>query len=166
LIAPPLFLFILIELFFVSFGDIKFRKIKNYWSILNIIGSGFLFILFPDMYPFGIESFQFTVVFIIVGFALFMMKIMGGGDSKYLASFFLLVPLGLQEQVFYYLLIWTIVIGIFIFIKNVIHNREQLFQSIKNIDTNGVKSCFGSKFAYAPVILITWVYTGWELYLN
>lgn len=90
MISLQLYLFILIELIFVSIGDVKNRKIPNMWVITNIVVSIFLFILFPNMYELRGETFQFPIVFIFVGFLLFQLKVMGGGDSKYLASFFLL----------------------------------------------------------------------------
>jgi prepilin peptidase CpaA len=110
--------------------------------------------------------FQFALVFIVVGFGLYMFKIMGGGDSKFLATFFLLIPLNFQEQVFYYLLIITIIVGLIIFINNLIVSHEKIIESIKNKNIDGIKSCFGSKFAYAPVILITWIWFGWTIYIN
>ena len=157
----PIFLFLFIELVVVAYKDIKYRKIKNYWSILNIACASVVYFLFPDIYPLQLEAFQFSIVFIFVGFMLYMFNVMGGGDSKFLASFFLLVPYTLQVTFFYFLLLSTIVIGVFFLIKNTIHNREELFKSIKNNNLQGVKNCFGTKFAYAPVILLSWIYLGW-----
>lgn len=162
----PIFAFLLIELLFVAYADLKYRKIKNIWSFLNLGFAVILFSSLPDIYPFAIESFQFTFAIIAGGFFLFLLKVMGGGDSKFLATFFLLIPLKLQETVFYYLLIITVLIGAFNFIRNIIHNREKLFESIKRKDVKGVKSCFGTKFAYAPVILVTWIWIGWEIFLK
>ncbi len=164
MIPFPLYLFVLIELSIVAYLDVKFKKIKNYWSLLNIICAVIMFTFFSQHYPFSFEMFHFTLVFIFVGFALFMLKIMGGGDSKFLATFFLLIPLSLQENVFLYLLFATIFIGSITLIKNIIGNWSKLSESIQQKDMEGVKSCFGSKFPYAPVILITWVCLGWELY--
>ena len=166
MILTPIYIFLLIELSFVAFLDLKYRKIKNVWSVLNIIVAIALFAGFPNNYPLNIEMFQFALVFIVVGFALFMFKIMGGGDSKFLATFFLLVPLNFQEQVFYYLLIITIIVGLLFFINNIIVNHEKIFENMKERNIYGIKSCFGSKFAYAPVILITWIWFGWKIYIN
>lgn len=146
--------------------DFKYRKIKNTWSILNLVIALGLFISLPKSYPLTIEMFQFALVFIVVGFGLFMFKVMGGGDSKFLATFFLLIPLNFQEVVFYYLLIITIIVGLILFINNIIVNHEKIFVSMKNRDLEGIKSCFGSKFAYAPVILITWIWFGWTIYIS
>lgn len=166
MITLPIYLFLLIQLIFVTITDLKYRKIRNFWVLLNIAVSLLLYFLFPKLYPFIIDSFQFSIVFIFVGFVLFLLKVMGGGDSKYLASFFLIVPEGVQEPLFYYLLIATIIIGVFFLLKNTIHYRDELIESIKKSDLQGVKNCFGTKFAYAPVILISWVYLGYDLFLN
>ena len=164
MIPLPFYFFILIELLFVTYGDIKWRKISNLWSILIIVVFIVLAIFFKDHYAFSVDSFQYPIVFIIVGFALFMLKIMGGGDSKYLATFFLLVPLKMQDDVFYNLLLATIIIGSMIFLNNLLEKREKIIESFKNGNIQGVKSCFGEKFAYAPVILITWVWTGLNIF--
>jgi prepilin peptidase CpaA len=156
----PLYTFIFIELVLVTYIDIKHRKIANLWSFLNILVAATAFILFPNIYPFSFDTFEFSIVFIFVGFLLFMLKVMGGGDSKFLASFFLIVPLNHQDQVFYQLLISTIIIGVIFLMMNTISNRKLLMQSMREKDILGVKSCFGTKFAYAPVILVTWILFG------
>lgn len=163
MISLQLYLFILIELIFVSIGDVKNRKIPNMWVITNIVVSIFLFILFPNMYELRGETFQFPIVFIFVGFLLFQLKVMGGGDSKYLASFFLLVPYSYQDKVFSYLLLSTILIGCASFINSLFQEYPQFIKSLRDRDLQGVKKCFGTKFAFAPVILITWILTGWDL---
>lgn len=160
MIPWPIYAFIFLELIFVTIVDVKYKKISNLWSLLNILLSGVLFYLFPTFYLFGFESFQFSIVFLIVGFFLFLLKIMGGGDSKYLASFFLIIPTASQDLVFYYLLISTIIVGLIFFFRNIIEQRKSLSESIKKRDVEGVKSSFGTKFAYAPVILLTWILIG------
>lgn len=164
MITIPIYLFILLELSLVTYGDIKTRKIPNLWTLLNLVLAGFFFVIFPHIFEFGFAAFQYSIVFIFVGFFLFLMKIMGGGDSKFLASFFLITPLSLQDQVFYFLLISTIIVGVIFLIKNIIQNRKKLMEFIKHKDVIGVKSCFGTKFAYAPVILITWILIGVNLF--
>lgn len=162
----PIYFFLLIQLVFVTITDLKYRKIRNFWALLNFGISFVFYSLLPDLYPFKIDSFQFSMVFLLVGFVLFVFRVMGGGDSKYLASFFLIVPERIQEYLFYYLLITTIIVGIFFLLKNIIHNREELFQSIKNSNLQGVKNCFGTKFAYAPVILVSWMYLGITIFIK
>ena len=160
MIPWPIYIFIFLELLFVTIGDIKYKKISNLWSILNIFLAIVLFILFPKIYVFGFESFQFSIVFLVVGFLLFLLKIMGGGDSKYLASFFLITPTASQDLIFYFLLISTVIVGMLFFFRNLIEQRLKLIESIKQRDVDGIKSSFGSKFAYAPVIMVTWLLIG------
>ena len=160
-----IYFFLLIELIFVAYLDIKYKKIKNHWSLLNLVVGVILFIYYSDIYPFSIDSFQLPIVFIFVGFVLFMLKIMGGGDSKLLATFFLLVPLNQQEIVFYYLLINTVIIGSTVFLKNVVVNFNTIIKGFRENDLQSIKSCFGRKFPYAPVILFTWIWYGIQNYL-
>lgn len=159
-----LYIFILFKLLLITWGDIKFRRIPNLWSLFNIVLAIALFLLYPEKYIFALDSFQFSMAFFVVGFLLFYLKIMGGGDSKYLATFFLLVPSVYQDRLFYYLLIATVMIGIITFANNTISNWQKISLSFKNKDLQGVKSCFGTKFAYAPVILISWLIFGYTLY--
>ena len=87
----PLLIFISIEIILVSLIDLKERKISNWWSILNIGVFFVLLYLFPSLYHFSWKTFIFPSVFFVAGFILFLMRIMGGGDSKYLSSIFLIV---------------------------------------------------------------------------
>ena len=80
MIPWPIYIFILIELCIVAYLDLKYRKIRNVWILVNVVISIGLFISFPKFYILKIESFQFSIAFIFVGFLLFMMKIMGGGE--------------------------------------------------------------------------------------
>lgn len=162
----PVYIFLFIELTLVSYLDVKYRKIKNIWSLLNVLVAIILFILYPNNYPLTIEMFQFAMVFIVVGFGLFMLKIMGGGDSKFLATFFLLIPLDFQEIVFYYLLIFTIIIGVIKFFHSIIVNYSTLLEGFQTKNITMIKSCFGSKFAYAPVIFLTWIWIGWIQFIK
>lgn len=160
MISWPLYTFVFIELVFVTIADIKHKKISNLWSLLNIFLAITLFILFPKIYTFNFEALQYSLVFIVVGFFLFLLNIMGGGDSKYLASFFLIIPVSLQDLIFYYLLITTIVVGLLFFFRNVIQERQNIISSLLRQDVGGIKKSFGTKFAYAPVIMTTWILFG------
>lgn len=159
----PLFIYLLIQLLGVSFIDIKYRKISNYWSLLNIALFLVCVFVFPDLYKFSLSTFFYPLVFLGVGFLLFAMKIMGGGDSKYLFSFFLLVPESFHEPFMVKLLYSTAVIGFSLLIYNTIQNFDKIFFSIRIMDVKGIKSAYGTKFAYAPVITISWIAFGWEV---
>ena len=165
MIPGEIFSLALIELCTVSFLDLKFRKIKNSWSLLNIALATACFFLYPEVYIFSWDSFQFSCVILLVGFGLFLLKIMGGGDSKFLSTFFLLIPVAAQDLVFSYLLAVTVVIGLGMLIFNTIRNYKKLILSLKTSDIVGVKNCFGTKFPYAPVILLAWILTGYKIFL-
>lgn len=158
-----LFLFLGLELAFVSFIDIRYRKISNNWSILNIVLYLACLVVFPTLYKFNIETFFFPLVFLGVGFFLFLLKVMGGGDSKYLFSFFLLVPEIYHEVFFLKLIYSTIAIGVYLLIYNSIKNFDKLLVALAMKDIKEIKSLYGTKFAYAPVIAISWIAFGWEI---
>lgn len=159
----PIYFYILIQLLFVSWGDIKTDKIPNLWSLLNIFTYIFLILLFPTLYPFSIETFLFPIIFLVIGFVLFLLKIMGGGDSKYLASFFLIIPEPLHDKIFENLLLSTILIGTFVFLTNFVKNLDQILHNLKIKNYLEVKRFFGTKFSYAPVILLAWIWMGWKI---
>lgn len=159
----PIYLFVLIELIFVAVADIRTNKIVNLWSVLNLIFFLVLVYISPQYYFFKLDTFIYSSVFLLVGFTLFLLRIMGGGDSKFLFTFFLIVPMHLQEKTFEYLLISTVLVGTFVFITNLAKNFDKLKASLKMGDNEAVKSCFGSKFAFAPVILLAWIWVGWTI---
>ena len=157
-----IYLFLLIELFVVSYGDIKTNKIPNMWPILNIVMFLLMLILFPDNYHFEFNTFFYSLVFLLVGFVLFLLKIMGAGDTKFLFSFFLVVPVSMHESMLMNLLISTIIIGLFFLLQNTLKNFENILESVKIGDIKRIKTYYGTKFSYAPVILISWIWLGWQ----
>lgn len=163
MITLPLYIYIFVELIFVAWGDYKTRKISNYWSILNIIVFIILLISMPAVYTLDFNIFLYSFSFLLVGFALFIFKVMGGGDAKFLATFILLVPISLQSILFTSLLIATIIVASIFLFKNIVTNFSFLLGSLKAYDFVAVKNCFGTKFAFAPVILMSWIILGWKI---
>jgi prepilin peptidase CpaA len=156
------FIFLFMQLILVAYGDIKTKKIPNYWALINISIFALLTFLFPEQYRWEMKTFIFPIAFFFVGFVLFLLKIMGGGDSKYLVSFYLLTPVDLHESAFLCLLFSTIIVGLFLLIMNALNNFEKILTAIKYMDTIAIKQIFGTKFSYAPVILISWMWFGLE----
>lgn len=156
------FIFLGLQLMLVAYGDIRFKKIPNYWVLINISIFILLTFLFPEQYRFELKTFVFPVVFFVVGFFLFVLKIMGGGDTKYLVSFFLLTPVDLHESAFICLLLSTIIVGLFLLIMNALNNFEKIVMALRCMDIGAIKKIFGTKFSYAPVILISWMWFGFE----
>jgi len=160
-----LYCFILIQLFFVSLVDIRHRKISNQWIYLNIVlFLGFLFI-FPQEYSLTTAKLLYSFAFIVVGFILFLMNLMGAGDSKYLFSIFLLIPPQWSDYVLYSLFLCTMTIGGFSLLITIVKNFEKLIIFARLGHRQGIRECLGSKFPFAPVILMSWLLFGAHLYL-
>ncbi len=155
-----IYLFLCVELIMVSYLDLKFRKISNQWPILNIILFAILVFLFPEIYVLSWKTFILPLTFILVGFFLFILKIMGGGDSKFLATLYLLIPLNIQDIALVYLLYTTILVGGSLLFYNAAKNFDKILILSRTYDVMGIKRIFGKKFSYAPVIFIAWVWFG------
>ena len=91
-IPLSIYAYILIVLVFVAYLDFKYRKISNLCTILNIVSSISIFFLFPDHRFLILKSFYLPITIFIIGVILFKYRIMGGGDSKFLATLLLLIP--------------------------------------------------------------------------
>ena len=162
MIPSWLYLTLMIQLLIVSYGDVKDQKIPNMWSYLNLISFVILIFAYPEIYQLKFQTFFYSIVFLFVGFMLFLLKIMGGGDSKYLAAFYLLIPLNMQENAILRLLISTVIIGMFFLITNFAKSAEKITAHIKAGETHEIKKYFGTKFSFAPVILLAWLWLGIE----
>jgi prepilin peptidase CpaA len=156
------FIFIAIQLLVVAYVDFKTMIISNNWVIINFLFFCVLTFLFPKLYFWNINALLFSIAFLLVGFILFITNVMGGGDSKYLASFYLLIPLKFQETVFLYLLYTTLIVGSSLLLFNALKNLDNIILLMKIGDINGIKKIFGKKFTYAPVIFIAWMWFGWQ----
>ena len=86
--SPYLYSYLLFELAAVTFGDVKYRKISNAWALFNIVAFIALTFIYPAQYFYSLSTFSYPLATIILGFLFFWLKIMGGGDSKFLATFF------------------------------------------------------------------------------
>lgn len=156
------FIFLSIQLLFVAYVDFKTSKISNVWLLINSIFFCVLTLVYPQIYTWNLNVMIFPIVFLLVGFALFALNIMGGGDSKYLSSLYLLIPLSFQEIVFLYLLYTTIIVGSSLLLFNTLKNFDKIVILVRIGDVKGIKKIFGKKFTYAPVIFIAWMWFGWQ----
>ncbi|MFA5584816.1 MAG: prepilin peptidase [Bacteriovoracaceae bacterium] len=153
-----LFILITLELLIVSFIDIKSKKISNYWILVNlIIALGF--------YIAGIHSFEWKVLIyplgsIILGFVLFLLHIMGAGDSKYLASLFLVLPYSFHQIFLENVLISTILVGGILLTVKVLTRFRNIKGYALSFHIKGVLSEIRSHFSYAPVLLLAWLLLG------
>ncbi len=156
------FIFISIQLLVVAYIDFKEKRISNIWSAINLTIFLILSFIFPELYLWKGSTFLFPLTFLFVGFILFILNIMGGGDSKYLSTLCLIVPNFFQESFFLHLLYTTVIVGSSLLLFNIIKNLDTIVLLIKLKDLSGIKRIFGKKFTYAPVIFISWIWFGWQ----
>ena len=149
-----------LELVFFAWIDIKTSRISNLWSLLNLIIYFVLLIGRPEIYPIHLSHFLFPVGFLIVGFVLFNMKIMGAGDSKLLSSLFLLTPDRLHLNLFENILYATLITGTIFLVIAITKNWKNLRAFAVNAYWKGLFEMIKSKFSYAPVIAIAWLLLG------
>jgi prepilin peptidase CpaA len=152
-----------IELGVVSYIDLKSRKISNFWPLLNLALFFLCLTLFPDQYVMSWTTFFFPLVFLMVGFILYLLKIMGPGDSKFLFSLYLLTPVHLHEATFLCLAYSTVFVGGTLLAVNTIRNFDRIKTALIIRDVAAIKGVYGKKFPYAPVILFSWAWLGWEI---
>jgi prepilin peptidase CpaA len=158
------FIVVMIELLFVGWVDFKTKKISNYWVILNVILSMGLYMMASDVYHLSLNILIFPLGFIVAGFILFLLNIMGAGDSKFLASLFLLTPSEYQIILFEKILVSTIVTGALLLSFSFVRNRKVLIAFMINSHWRGIRDIIKSRFSYAPVISVAWLLLGRDLW--
>ncbi|MDH4468719.1 MAG: hypothetical protein QE271_11735 [Bacteriovoracaceae bacterium] len=156
--------FLLVQAFFVSLVDIKHKMISNHWIYLNLACFGILFFLYPHIYSVSITPFLMASTFLAVGFVLYFLKVMGAGDSKYLFTFFLLIPPPWLDGAFFDLLVCTMVIGSFSLFTTIAQNFQRMSLYARTGYIRGFRECLGTKFPFAPVILISWAWLGIKVF--
>ena len=157
-----LFSIVLTELFIVAGVDLKIKKISNLWILLNILLAFSFYIFSPDTHSLQIEQIYYPLGFIVIGFILFSLDIMGAGDSKYMASLFLILPYNLHSLFFEKLLLVTMTVGFFLLLYRVIVNRKEFKAYLMSRHWKGIQALIKSRFSYAPVILLAWILMGVE----
>ena len=160
-----IFSLILVELLFVSWIDIRIKKISNLWCLFNLMLAIAFHIFLQADYPLAWATLVFPVGWIIGGFILFILGIMGAGDSKYLASLFLLIPLEQQAVVFEKIIIATLIVGVLMLTIKLGRDFQKLKAYALSSYWAGLKESIRSHFSYAPVILLAWLMFGAEIWL-
>jgi prepilin peptidase CpaA len=155
-----LYFAILIELAIVSWIDIKTKKISNLWAVVNLSLALGLYVFYPDFFPLEWELLVFPVGFTVVGFFLFLLKVMGAGDSKYLASLFLVIPLEYQTVMFEKIIYSTFVVGFIMLVMKIIKDFKIIKVYAFSQYWKGMRESVRSKFSYAPVIFLAWLLLG------
>ena len=157
-----IYIFILSELVIVSWIDIKIKKISNIWFIINLFLGLLFHFFYPVVYHWEWASLIFPVGWIVVGFILFVLKIMGAGDSKFLASLFLLVPLEQHAGMFEKVLYSTLVVGFFMLSFKIAKDFKNIKAYALSMYWQGFKDSIRSNFSFAPVVLLAWILLGVE----
>lgn len=155
---------ILVQLIIVGWIDFKTAKISNKWLFLNAALAVILHICASDLYPITWEILIFPAGFIAIGFILFLMNVMGAGDSKYLAGLFLIVPLEYQVLFFEKLVLSTIFTGTILLLVRIFIHREKLRAYFISRYWDGIKETIRSRFSYAPVVTVAWILLGFNLW--
>jgi prepilin peptidase CpaA len=144
-----------IVLLVVSYFDVKTKKIKNYWSILNLALATILIIINNS---FSIELFVLPLGILVVGFFLFAIKLMGAGDVKFLTTLILIIPL--EHHHFFIqsfilsLLLYSIIL---FFVKLTIYRNDFKLYWRSGQHLLGVIFLIQKKEAFAPCILLAWI---------
>jgi prepilin peptidase CpaA len=151
---------ILFQLSMVSWMDIKHAKIKNHWPLLNLLFAASLFWLVPELYQWTWKVLLFPVSMLVAGFFLYLLNIMGAGDSKYISSLFLLIPVTMHWA-FLENLIWsTACFASVLLIVKGYRNFSNLKTYVMAQYWDGILKIIRSRFSYAPVILVAWIFFG------
>ncbi len=162
--SPVVYGAILAELLAVTVIDLRVERISNFWALANVLGAGLLYLLLPESYVWSFRVLNFPICFLVLGFLLFLAKIMGAGDSKFLSSLFLLLPLGFHVPFFEALLLSTLVIGAVLFALKVLRNFSAARAHVLTGNWGGFRQTIASRFSYGPVILVAWVLLGIKLW--
>jgi len=157
---PLIFGIITVELMIIAWIDIKTKRISNIWSLANLMMFFFFLVLLPQAYPLHISHFFYPLGFLVIGFILFNLKIMGAGDSKLLSSLFLITPYKFHHLLFENILYATMITGTIFFMIAVVKNWKDFKAFTLSTYWRGVAQIIKSKFSYAPVIAIAWMLLG------
>lgn len=149
-----------IELLIVAYVDLQKKKISNLWPLFNLSVAICLMVGMPALYPLDYSLLIFPLGFIAVGFILFLLDVMGAGDSKFLASLFLIIPLDHQFLYFEKLVTVTLVVGSLMLIRTIVKNQVMIKAYILNHHWKGFIELIRSRFSYAPVMLLAWLLLG------
>jgi prepilin peptidase CpaA len=150
LIDLSLQLFLILQLVIVSYYDFKTKKISNIWVILNLIVHVFQLLLVSDLYPLILSNYYLSLSVLLFCFILFLLKIMGAGDAKYIFSILVLIPRFNQELFLEILIYISLIIGLI----NLTFNLYLKYKS-KNLSNKSIPSI--KSIPYSPVILLSWI---------
>jgi Flp pilus assembly protein protease CpaA len=161
--SPWIYSLILLELAIISFIDIRTKKISNFWSIGQLVAAVLLYISF-DTYQWSWTVLVYPLIWFVIGFGLFILGIMGAGDSKLIASLYFLIPLTLHHVMLEKILISTIVVGFMNFFIKIIKDFRTIKAYALSAYWQGFWVKMKSSFSFAPVIMMAWILLGVQLW--
>lgn len=148
------------ELLIISWIDVKTKKISNFWPMVNFVGAVLLYFFFKDLFVFNWEILILPLTLVLSGFFLFHWGVMGAGDSKLVASLLLILPQSLQIIFFEKLIYLTILTAAVMILMKVLRLKKNVNTSVNVIGHKRVKS----KFSYAPVVALAWIFLGFSIW--
>jgi len=154
------FLFLLIELSFVTYQDLRWKKIYNIWPLINLVFAISCYLFFPDLYHWSWEVLFFPFSVFIIGFILFLTGVVGAGDSKFIISLLCLIPVEFHLPYIENLFLSTILVGGIFFTSKIIQNWTQIFLYLQLRQVKNILNTVRSSFSFAPVILLAWIFLG------
>lgn len=152
------------ELVWVGWTDLQTKKISNGWILVNAVLAFVFYLLKTPSYEFSWGIFIFPLATLLVGFILFLIDVMGAGDSKFLASLFLTIPIDGQNIFLKKLILSTIITGTLLLAYRIFKQGPILKAYLISRHWGGLKKMIGSRFSYAPVIGVAWLLLGLELW--
>lgn len=155
---------VMIQLIIVGWIDFRTKKISNYWIMFNLFLSILFYLLNDQVYDMSWSVLIFPLGFIVAGFILYLLNIMGAGDSKFLASLFLLTPTKYQIILFEKIILSTIFTGGILIIFRLYNHRKEILAFTMNHHWKGIRDIIRSRFSYAPVISVAWILLGREIW--
>jgi Flp pilus assembly protein protease CpaA len=161
--SPWIYSLILFELAIISFIDIKTKKISNLWSFAQV-AAAILFYFSMDSYQWSWTVLIYPIIWFVVGFGLFLLGIMGAGDSKLITSLYLLIPLSLHHVMLEKIVISTIVIGFMNFCLKITKDFKSIKAYALSAYWQGLWKKMKSSFSFAPVIMMAWILLGVQLW--
>ena len=164
-LPPYLYSYLMIELFVVGWLDWRYLRISNFWVLLNLIVFIILAVAMPlDYFSFP-RTFFYPLLFFILGFFLFSLNVMGGGDSKFLSTFFLLIPIKMHDQYLNSLIYGILICSGGLMIYHTFKNLKKLKSNLLERNFIGLFEIYKKKIPLAPIILFSWFIFGYTIEL-
>ncbi len=89
---------------------------------------------------------------------------MGAGDSKFLATLFLIIPLEYHLLFMEKIILSTMITGGLLVLLRMIKSIETLGSYLISGYWFGLKSMMKSSFSFAPVVAVAWILLGLHLW--